>query len=420
MSASIPSPSVSDVVRAASKRSGFAAMELPGEGLFLTWESEPPTIDPPDWRVALRALLRPGQDRWHGGVVGWLGYESGCVLDRQPTHPWNGILPTVALWRWSAGLRLLPSGRWEPVGSAAGRREAAELLAGPCESFTHTRRCPPSPIPDPPPGQGPIYRSAVRTALDRIARGDVYQVCLSWPQRIARPVDPIDAWLLLRRDNPAARAALFRLGDRWLLSNSPETFVDVEPAEGGLRAQSVPIKGTVPVTTGPEGRQWLLDSKKEKAELTMIVDLVRNDLGRVARAGMVSTGSRLLRRCGDLWHAEQAVTAVLRPTCDAVDAIAAAFPPGSVTGAPKIKAMELIHELEAGARGPYTGVLGLWSDDGAARTSVLIRTASITPDAALYHVGAGIVADSDPEREWQETRAKGTALGTALMAAGTP
>lgn len=149
----------------------------------------------------------------------------------------------------------------------------------------------------------------------------------------------------------------------------------------------------------------------------MIVDLVRNDLGRVARPGTVRTGERTVRRCGDLWHAEQRVSARLRPDRDAVDAFAAAFPPGSVTGAPKVRAMQVIHDLEAGPRGPYTGALGVWFDDGSARTSVLIRAAQLGPEGARYHVGAGIVADSDPDREWRETCAKGSALGAALAGA---
>ncbi|MEC8425685.1 MAG: chorismate-binding protein, partial [Myxococcota bacterium] len=263
----------------------------------------------------------------------------------------------------------------------------------------------------------PTYRAAVRSALEHIATGDVYQVCLAWEQVMDGMVNPVAAWHLLRQDNPAARAALLRAGDRWLLSNSPETFLDVSATPQGLHARSVPIKGTVPVSAGPEGRAWLGQSAKEIAELTMIVDLVRNDLGRVASPGTVRAGPRTLRRCGDLIHAEQEIEARLRPGVDAVDAMAAAFPPGSVTGAPKIRAMELIHALERASRGPYTGVLGLWGDDGSANSSVLIRTASIEPSRSRYHIGAGIVADSVPDREWEETCQKGAALGAALARA---
>ena len=148
----------------------------------------------------------------------------------------------------------------------------------------------------------------------------------------------------------------------------------------------------------------------------MIVDLVRNDLGRVAQAGTVHAQPRDIRKCGDLWHAEQAVEAVLRNDADALDALAASFPPGSVTGAPKVKAMEVIHRLEPVPRGIYTGAIGWLSDSGDARLSVAIRTATVQGGRARFHVGAGIVADSQPQREWEETLAKAQALATSLGA----
>jgi len=413
----LPHPSVEAVVQTASALPGLAATELGAEGLLVTWGPQTLVTDPADWRATIRGMLCPGGSASSGGVVGWIGYEAGCVVERQAVHPPDGSFPTVALWRWSAGLRLLPNGEWEPIGSGAGREEARQLLAR-ASSHEHL---PAGRLdveaPAPPTGQASAYRSAVRAALDHITRGDVYQVCLAWAQDVAGPMDAVGAWLALRRNNPAERGALLRLGDRWLLSNSPETFVDVRLAPDGLEVVSLPIKGTAPAASGEVARRWLLESEKERAELTMIVDLVRNDLGRVARPGTVHTGERTVRRCGDLWHAEQRVSARLRPDCDAVDAIAAAFPPGSVTGAPKVRAMQVIRDLEPGPRGPYTGALGIWFDDGSARTSVLIRAAQLAPEGARYHVGAGIVADSDPDHEWRETCAKGNALGAALARA---
>jgi anthranilate/para-aminobenzoate synthase component I len=408
---------VDAVVQAASERPGLAVLELGDDGLLVTWASAPAVIDPPDWRAALRALRVPRATPWRGGVVGWIGYEAGAQVDRQPIHATPTPLPTVALWRWDAGLRWQPGRGWSAVGGPAGRQAARRLLARASE--VGSRQLPPgrATAPEPAGELGPRYRRAVRAALHHIGRGDIYQVCLAWEQVVRGPLDPVGAWLALRRDNPARRGALLRLGDRWLLSNSPETFVDVEVHDTALEAVSVPIKGTVPVSAGPAGRAWLERSEKERAELTMIVDLVRNDLGRVARPGSVRAGPRSIRRCGDLLHAEQEVRALLREDQDAVDAFAAAFPPGSVTGAPKVRAMSLIHALEDAPRGPYTGALGLWDDAGGARTSVLIRTACVTPESTRYHVGAGIVAESDPEREWQETRAKGAALGAALVGA---
>ena len=410
------SPSVAQVLHAAAERPGAAALELGTAGTLVCWGTAPPQLDPPDWRVALRYLLRPGGAPWTGGAVGWIGYEAGAQVDRQPVHT-DRSEPTVALWRWEAGLLLTPAGRWRAVGSPAGRRAAASLLTHAAATPPRIHALPAAAAPQPPQGQDARYRRAVRAALEHIAAGDVYQVCLAWEQELLGAVDPVAAWLSLREDNPAARAALLRAGDTWLLSNSPETFLDISPSPVGLLARCAPIKGTVPISAGPAGQAWLERSPKERAELAMIVDLVRNDLGRVAVPGSIVAGPRRLRRCGDLLHAEQAVGARLAQGLDAVDALAAAFPPGSVTGAPKIRAMSLIHTLEGAGRGAYTGTLGIWGDDGSARTSVVIRTAIIEPDRTRYHVGAGIVADSDPEREWRETRAKGAALGAALVRA---
>ena len=146
----------------------------------------------------------------------------------------------------------------------------------------------------------------------------------------------------------------------------------------------------------------------------MITDLVRNDLGRVATPGSVQASPRRIRQCGDLLHAEQEVSAELLPQADALTALSACFPPGSVTGAPKVRAMQLIHELEPVPRGAYTGCIGSFFDSGSAHLSVSIRTATIRDGRASFHIGAGIVADSCPSREWEETLAKGTMLYRAL------
>jgi para-aminobenzoate synthetase component 1 len=252
----------------------------------------------------------------------------------------------------------------------------------------------------------------VGTILEAIQQGEVYQVNLAWEHTDVLLDDAAGAWLAIRQSNPAHYGAYLRCGETEIISNSPELFLEVDRASG--RFQSRPIKGTAPMVPG--ARELLESSPKERAELTMIVDLVRNDLGRVAQPGTVQAKARTIRKCGDLWHAEQAVTAKLRPGADALDALAAAFPPGSVTGAPKVKAMEVIHRLEPGPRGVYTGAIGWLSDSGDARFSVAIRTATVREGRARFHVGAGIVADSQPEREWEETLAKAQALAVSLGA----
>ena len=148
----------------------------------------------------------------------------------------------------------------------------------------------------------------------------------------------------------------------------------------------------------------------------MIVDLVRNDLHRVAARAGVRAGPRMIVRAGDLWHAEQRVRAVLQRSKDAIDAVVACFPPGSVTGAPKVEAMRVIHALEPEPRGVYTGAIGFLADGGEAHLNVAIRTATVQGGLARFHVGAGLVADSKPELEWAETLAKGRALMSWLTA----
>jgi para-aminobenzoate synthetase component 1 len=159
---------------------------------------------------------------------------------------------------------------------------------------------------------------------------------------------------------------------------------------------------------------------KDQAELTMIVDLVRNDLGKVASPGSVQVGPRRIQRAGPVMHASRRVSADLLQGHDAVDAFTAAFPPGSVTGAPKVRSMEIIDALEPVARGVYTGAIGYFSDGGDSVFNVAIRTGVIGPHHTEFHIGAGIVIESEPEAEWAETHAKGEAwLQAFAEATGT-
>ncbi|MCK6502863.1 anthranilate synthase component I family protein [Myxococcota bacterium] len=384
------------------------------DGDLLRWSVE----DGGSWLVGARALGRSGPTTGlplPAGVVGWLGYEAGAACERMPAPRAPRPLPDVALWRVEGSVAWdRRADRWWLQGSAGFRDRARALLAEVCPPP------PPPPVrpapPPPPPGAAQAYQDAVRAALAEITRGQVYQVNLAWELVGAPTPDPVGAWLALRRANPARQGALLRLGPHTVLSNSPERYLRLRPTPAGLHVASVPIKGTAPRSSGAEGRRHLAASDKERAELTMIVDLVRNDLGRVARAGGVRWGARRLRTCGDLLHAEQSVRALLRPEHDAWAAVAASFPPGSVTGAPKVAAMELIGALEAGPRGVYTGSLVALGDDGHGWLNVAIRTATLSGGLARLHVGAGIVADSDPQAEWRETLAKAAALSRHVLA----
>jgi para-aminobenzoate synthetase component 1 len=250
----------------------------------------------------------------------------------------------------------------------------------------------------------------VEALLQHIRAGDCYQANLSWRCCGPTPAEPLATWLALRSANPADWGSFLKVDNQAIISNSPELYLSVR----GDRLESRPIKGTARLEEGERARRLLRESPKERAELTMIVDMARNDLGRVARPGSVHAAPRRLRPCGDLLHAEQPVTARLRPGLDALDAVAASFPPASVTGAPKVRAMELIHALEPEPRGVYTGALGWFDTDGCAALSVAIRTVIVAAGSTSFHLGAGIVADSMPEAEWRETLDKGRKLAAAL------
>ncbi len=411
---------MSSLLRAAASLPGLAAMDLGPRWTLLTWgtgdaghRSTSPT-EP--WPLA--ELQRPGG---RGGVVGWLGYEAGAACERMPAPREARLLPDVALWRVDGGLWLDRwTGRWRLRGSRSFEAEARALLQRAEQLPEPPAFSPAAASPPPRTGTADAYQDAVRAALRRIGRGELYQVNLAWQLQGPATADPVGAWLALRRDNPARHGALLHCDGAWVICNSPERYLRLGPGRSGLRVVSVPIKGTVPADAGPAGIRHLARSDKERAELTMIVDLVRNDLGRVAAAGSVRAGPRRLVRCGDLWHAEQAVRCRLRPGLRAAEAVAASFPPGSVTGAPKVAAMATIQELEAGPRGIYTGALLFLGDDERASLNVAIRTATLTAGRAHLHVGAGIVADSDPAAEWQETLAKGRVLARYVMAGGAP
>jgi para-aminobenzoate synthetase component 1 len=261
-----------------------------------------------------------------------------------------------------------------------------------------------------------VYLESVRRAVEYIHAGDVFQVNYAHEFRAPYQGDPLALYLRLRRLNPAAFGAFLDLGgDRAVLSTSPELFLSLR--EGTVVTR--PIKGTRPRGADPKEdealKEELLASEKDAAELAMIIDLERNDLGRTCLTGSVAvTEERRVETYASVHHLVATVTAELDPNCDRVDLIEATFPGGSITGAPKIRAMEIIDELEANRRGPYTGSIGIFGDDGSLELNIAIRTVVLARGEARVHVGGGIVADSDPEAEYQETLAKGDTIFRAL------
>jgi para-aminobenzoate synthetase component 1 len=259
------------------------------------------------------------------------------------------------------------------------------------------------------------YLAAVRRAVEYIHAGDCFQVNLS--QRLLHPatLPPLELYRRLRERNPAPFAGYFDTGDLVVVSASPERFLCVE----GGRVETCPIKGTRPRGATPEEdarcRQELLSSAKDRAENIMIIDLLRNDLGRVCAYGSVRVAAVCrLESYQTVHHLVSEVHGRLRPNLGPVEMLRAAFPGGSVTGAPKVRAMEIIAELEPTARGPYCGSLGYIGFDGTMDTNILIRTITAGRGWWQFPVGGGIVADSVPEEEYAETLHKAEGLLRAL------
>lgn len=259
------------------------------------------------------------------------------------------------------------------------------------------------------------YRDTVRRVIDYIYAGDVFQVNLA--QRLLYPAveNSISLYLRLRKRNAATFAGYFDLGDFQIVSASPERFLTVRER----RVETRPIKGTCQRTLHPEADLYageaLRQSEKDRAENVMIVDLLRNDLSRVCHPDSVKVTQLCeLEVYGYVQHLVSAVCGELTDDNTPLDLLRAAFPGGSITGAPKVRAMEIIAELEPTARGPYCGSLGYLGFDGAMDLSILIRTITAGRGWWQIPVGGGIVAQSDPQREYEETWHKATGLIKAL------
>jgi para-aminobenzoate synthetase component 1 len=368
------------------------------------------------------------------GAVGYLGYELAHHLERLP-HPAQDDLafPDLMVGLYDVVLAfdlharrawLLASGFPEttPEANMHRRKARADLFAARLERAPEVEAAPAG-------GTEaairsnftrPAYEAAVRRVVDYILAGDIFQANLS--QRfLAELPDGLDAFGLhrrLRERNPAPFAAFLDFGDVAIASASPERFLRLE----GRRVETRPIKGTRPRGGTPEedarlGAE-LLVSEKDRAENVMIVDLLRNDLSRVCRDHSVLTPEICaLESFATVHHLVSTVTGELRDGLDAVDLLRATFPGGSITGAPKIRAMEIIAELEPTARGPYCGSIGWLGFDGWMDTSITIRTYAVRRRTVAFQAGGGIVADSEPSAEYEETLAKARALVEALKGA---
>lgn len=360
------------------------------------------------------------------GLIGYLGYDLRVTLERLPFKAKRDLpLPDSWLSAYGAVLTIdlrerklyaVATGLPE-IGLSADRLAAQRLermlswvegeqMHEPASDFSE---------------EAPLYadmtvdeyRAAIGRIKDYIAAGDVYQV--NFAQRFHAPVlaEPPALFLRLHYVGPAPFAAFMNLGDAFVISCSPERFLHFDPQ---IRiAHTRPIKGTRPRGRTPEEdillSRELADSEKDKAEHIMIVDLERNDLGRVAETGSVHVAELYaLEAHPTIWHLVSTIEGRIPEGKDVADLLFAMFPCGSITGAPKIRAMEIIDELEPIARGIYTGSIGYWSFTGHCDFNIAIRTVVIRDGMAYFYAGGGIVADSDPDIEYDETLAKAQGL----------
>ncbi len=397
--------------------------------------------------AGLAATTFAGLPPFQGGAAGLLGYDLGRSLERIPRARIDEFgLPALAIglydvvmaidhlqhraWLISLGLperspaarrrrateRLAQFNSWldEPV------PDLASIVRGGAEAIDRGQLAPQF-VVDGPEGLSSnfsreAYLAAVRRAIEYIHAGDVFQVNLSQRLLFAARDDATQLYLRLRRRNPATFAAYFDLGHSQIVSASPERFLRVV----GGRFEARPIKGTRQRTARPEADLFagdeLLRDEKERAENVMIVDLLRNDLARVCRPDSVQvTQLCRLESYEFVQHLVSAVCGTLADEKTVVDLLRASFPGGSVTGAPKVRAMEIIAELEPTARGAYCGALGYLGFDGTADTNILIRTITASRGWWQAPVGGGIVAQSVPQREYEETWHKATGLVRALV-----
>ena len=358
--------------------------------------------------------VHPGLPPFIGGAAGFFGYGLGRTLEHLPPEvaPFaidDQQLPDMAVGFYDTVLAFDMIERRVWIVSTGAVERTARLrarfeTAGPLPQPSHFA---PAAIASNFTRAG--YEQAVARVIDYIHAGDIFQANLSqrFESRLSEGDTPYALYLRLRAASPAPFGAFFNFGEGAILSSSPERFL---ACRGGA-VETRPIKGTRPRGKSPdEDRRLaaeLLASEKDRAENVMIVDLLRNDISRVCADGSVTVEKLCaLESFANVHHLVSTVRGRLRPEATAADLLAACFPGGSVTGAPKRRAMEIIAELEPTTRGAYCGAIGYLGADGAMDTAIAIRTMVVKQERITFQAGGGIVADSDPATEYEETLAK--------------
>ena len=447
-----------------------SAWRLEAGGRISTWTPdggwgppvahEDPLADLERILTAHRPAVPAGMPRFFGGAVGYLGYDVARTLERLPAGPpddtgvpeallmMTDVVVAIDTLHGRAHVMTTVRTRADArvgarVGTRAGQprttagatdadlearyRDGLAAIDTVIDTLRSAETPPPLPLRDTPrelqPSSGFTragFEAAVRTIQEQIAAGDAFQVVLSQRLEVPLAASPLDLYRALRSLNPSPYMYYLDLDGVAIVGASPEVLVRVEDREVTVR----PIAGTRPRgRTDDEDRQRgaeLLADPKERAEHLMLVDLGRNDVGRVAEYGTVRVPDLMtVERYSHVLHMVSRVTGRLRDGLTAMDALRATFPAGTVSGAPKIRAMEIIDALEPTRRGPYGGAVGYLAYGGRAMdTAIAIRTLVAHGGRAWVQAGAGIVADSDPGREYEETLAKARAVLAALETLG--
>jgi len=375
----------------------------------------------------------PGLPRFTAGAVGYAAYDTVRLVERLDHPPPDDLGTPDGIWCLYDTVAAFDHVRHQLVLMSAvfvdpdtdperacddAERRIAELAA--------RLSTPPPQGPAPVELTGPMtsnfdreaFEEAVGAARRYIYEGDIFQVVLSQRFRLPYRGDRFNLYRALRQVNPSPYLFYLDMDDFALVGSSPEVLVRVEDG----KAEVLPIAGTRPRGATPDSdralEQDLLADPKERAEHLMLVDLGRNDLGRVCASGSVHVDRyAFVERYSHVMHIVSSVSGRLSPDADPVDALTACFPAGTVSGAPKVRAMEIIDELEPTRRGPYAGAVGYLDFSGNLDTCITIRTMVVRDDAIFVQAGAGIVADSDPAREYEETENKALALRQAILLA---
>ncbi|MBN1587631.1 MAG: anthranilate synthase component I [Candidatus Omnitrophica bacterium] len=383
----------------------------------------------------------PDMPPFAGGLVGYMGYDMVRWFENLPDEPVDDLNAPDSVFMLSKNvlvydrvrqrIRLVANALVPEVGRGVrSSRAIAEVYDTACKDLCSGLRRLQGPLPRPKSSAKRVkprirsnvkrddFEENVRKIKSYIRAGEAIQVVYSQRFQTACSATPLEVYRSLRSLNPSPYMFLIEMGNKALVGSSPEVFLRVE----GRRAMVRPIAGTRPRGKDEAGdkslAQDLLKDPKERAEHLMLVDLGRNDLGRVCRYGSVHVPEWMaVERYSHVMHLVSECQGILKPGKTAYDAIRAAFPAGTVSGAPKVRAMEIIDELEQTKRGPYAGLVGYFSFSGNFDSCITLRTILMKDKKAYVQAGAGIVADSKPDREYEETVNKAKAMVRAIEAA---